>query len=394
MSEIARPWLLITLVHGTWPRGLFPKIARLKQLARRLLRRKRLGPPPFWFEECSPFLACLSKELAAISHEIKPLEWTGKNSIAERDKIARVLAEHLSAEHAEHPQATQLVIAHSHGGNIALRALHHLRRRDASQFCPADSARPLVVTLATPFVEVQHADFGGRPTVIRGTIVYAIAMTLLIWEKTKISSDALLITGAASLGFLGWYWVSQRAPARQRKVEKLRDATRLGEMETTQAQRLLIIRAIDDEASLLMAPGTNVTYVTARAITSGPWIGMFLSIPLALILFRLTHKPVSAEKLDDYVKWYENAVNLGWCAVIFILLGLLSVARTVHGRDLALSPMECQINTQSTPDALGLSKIVTLVRRSFAKSLRHGIYDHEDCAKAISDWVHSRLCAP
>ncbi len=54
--------------------------------------------------------------------------------------------------------------------------------------------------------------------------------------------------------------------------------------------------------------------------------------------------------------------------------------------------MECQINTQSAPDAVGLSKIVTLVRRTYVKSLRHGIYDNEDCAKAISDWVRSRLC--
>ena len=56
--------------------------------------------------------------------------------------------------------------------------------------------------------------------------------------------------------------------------------------------------------------------------------------------------------------------------------------------------MECQINTQSTPDAKGLSEIITLVRRTYVKSLRHGIYDHEDCAKTISDWVRSQLCAP
>jgi alpha-beta hydrolase superfamily lysophospholipase len=87
---------------------------------------------------------------------MRRLLWTGKNSIRIRDETAQVLAKQLSAEHAEHPQATQLIIAHSHGGNIALRALHHLKQRDASQ----SSAEPLVVTLATPFVEVHHADLG------------------------------------------------------------------------------------------------------------------------------------------------------------------------------------------------------------------------------------------
>src|SRR6516162_5841424 len=132
--------LLITLVHGTWGRGFF-------------LRRKRQNQRPFWFEEGSPFLARLSTELDDIPHKITPLLWSGANSIFVRDKIAHVLADHLSAEHTQHPLATQLVIAHSHGGNIALRALYLLRKRDASRLCGAELPTPLVVTLAPPFVE-------------------------------------------------------------------------------------------------------------------------------------------------------------------------------------------------------------------------------------------------
>jgi hypothetical protein len=79
--------------------------------------------------------------------------------------------------------------------------------------------------------------------------------------------------------------------------------------------------------------------------------------------------------------------------IIPLLFVLLMLARSVHGRELAVSPLECQINTQSTPDAKGLSQIITLVRRTYVKSLRHGIYDHEDCAKTISDWVRSQLCS-
>jgi hypothetical protein len=75
-------------------------------------------------------------------------------------------------------------------------------------------------------------------------------------------------------------------------------------------------------------------------------------------------------------------------------LGMLLISRAVHGREIARSPLECQINTQSTPDAKDLSEVITLVRRTFARSLRHRIYDHEDCAKTISDWVRSQLYAP
>ena len=172
MSEIARHQLLITLVHGTWPRGLFPRFARFKKWVWELIRRQPSGPPPpFWFEEGSLFLARLSTELGCIPHKITPLLWSGANSIFVRDKTARCLAEHLSAEHDEHRQATQLVIAHSHGGNIALRALHLLHQPDGSRLCASDGANPLVVTLATPFIEVQHADFGAAPTLVRFAVI-------------------------------------------------------------------------------------------------------------------------------------------------------------------------------------------------------------------------------
>ena len=148
--------LLITLVHGTWPHGFFRTFFWTPR------RRHR---SPLWFEDGSPFLSRLSTELHDIPHKITPLLWSGANSIFVRDKAAHVLAEYLLAEHAEHPQATQLVIAHSHGGNVALRALHHLEQRDVSQSC-ADSANPLVVTLATPFIEVHPGRFRSQATLL------------------------------------------------------------------------------------------------------------------------------------------------------------------------------------------------------------------------------------
>jgi len=124
MSENARHQFLITLVHGTWGRGFF-------------LKPRRRNRRPLWFEEGSPFLVRPDSKLGDIPHDVTPLLWSGANSIFVRDKAAHVLAEHLSAEHAEQPQATQLVIAHSHGGNIALRALHHLQQHDGSPPCGA-----------------------------------------------------------------------------------------------------------------------------------------------------------------------------------------------------------------------------------------------------------------
>lgn len=91
---------------------------------------------------------------------------------------------------------------------------------------------------------------------------------------------------------------------------------------------------------------------------------------------------------------FEHFSQLTVASVIIALTGLFSIARAAHGSELALRPMECQVNTHSTPDAVGLSKVVTLVWSTFVQSRRHQIYDHEDCAKVISDWLRSQLHTP
>jgi hypothetical protein len=55
--------------------------------------------------------------------------------------------------------------------------------------------------------------------------------------------------------------------------------------------------------------------------------------------------------------------------------------------------VECRVNTHSAPDAVDLSRIVTLISHNYVKSRRHTIYEHEACAKVISDWVRSQLGA-
>ena len=231
--------------------------------------------PPLWFQDGSHFLSRLSTELHDIPHKIKPLPWTGENSIFVRDEAAHVLAENLSAEHTEQPQATQLVIAHSHGGNIALRALHHLQKREATQLCEEERANPFIVTLATPFVEVHQADFGRRPIYVRWAILVAIYYLLALVARFILHRPLhLLIMCILAYYFLllrfslrwGRRWIS-RGTARQEQVNALKDATQLGELVSVSAKRLLVIRAIDDEASLALAFGTIFSHVTARFIT-------------------------------------------------------------------------------------------------------------------------------
>jgi len=102
---------IITLVHGTWPYGLFRWHALFSALA--------------WFDEGSLFRSKLESELRKenIAATFRIFRWSGKNSVFSRaraaDKLSSLLAFDLD-------NANSIVIAHSHGGNVAFRAISKL----------------------------------------------------------------------------------------------------------------------------------------------------------------------------------------------------------------------------------------------------------------------------
>jgi hypothetical protein len=257
--------------------------------------------------------------------------------------------------------------------------------------------------MATPFTEIHQADFGGRPTVVRCAVLVAmfylisfLVVRIFPWAHPDLPgsgpldlSPPILTAVGLTMILMGWYWIKKRATARQNRVEELRDVTRLS--EAVAGQRLLVIRAIDDEASLIMALGAIVNYLTARSIMCIYWI--IITLPISVLAVRILSLLARRQPWEHSLSWYYDVVGLLCSALVITLLGLLAVARLVHGQELAASPMECQINTQAAPDAIDLSQIVTLVSHRYVKTLRHGIYEHDNCAKVISDWVRSQLGA-
>src|SRR5215813_14771660 len=79
----------IILVHGTWGRGIFPKMSDL----RRRYSRGTKG----WFEEGSQFCARLDAALksASLDWPIRAFLWSGANSVHARDRAAMDLSKQL-----------------------------------------------------------------------------------------------------------------------------------------------------------------------------------------------------------------------------------------------------------------------------------------------------------
>ena len=100
----------------------------------RSLGRQR---PPKWYEEGSDFRVELTRLLGGQLH-FEAFEWSGSNSIEARRKAAAALRQHLANARWRRPEAQHFVVAHSHGGNVALESIE-------------DQPVSGLVTLATPF---------------------------------------------------------------------------------------------------------------------------------------------------------------------------------------------------------------------------------------------------
>src|SRR5262249_9233272 len=89
-------------------------------------REVSLYPPNkrWWFEEGSQFRAALDAALKSVSLDwpIRAFLWSGANSVHARDRAASELSEELRKD-LQDPNATAVIIAHSHGGSVALRAI-------------------------------------------------------------------------------------------------------------------------------------------------------------------------------------------------------------------------------------------------------------------------------
>ena len=138
------PRVIAHLVHGTWPKGGFlpTHLPRLQEL---LERKYPTQFPPIrpWFEAGSEFRAALEAVVPDI--EWQPFTWTGQNLEAARRNAACEFSRKLAVALDNAKDACHVIIAHSHGGNVALWALGSLdaERRDRVAG---------LATMATPFL--------------------------------------------------------------------------------------------------------------------------------------------------------------------------------------------------------------------------------------------------
>jgi pimeloyl-ACP methyl ester carboxylesterase len=357
----------IILVHGTRVPGFVPK-----------RREVSLYPPNkrWWFEEGSQFRTGLDAALksASLDWTICPFLWSGANSVHARDRAARELSDQLRKALQDDPAARAVIIAHSHGGNVALRALQHLNSM---------AGQIRVITLATPFLRVFARRSFQLPLMVSILVSIGIAMILvglqwIILSATGLSDIpgafrfipsgtrdigdvplALLLTIA--LGTVAAFFIGDWLLAIHTNTQAALAIEEAATYDTKDAaSRMLVIRGVDDEAALGLAAGSigsRLGYLVLAGVI--PTIVLVLSFaPLPVVLF-----------YPSAVGPFLFSVLLGVqiCAPIFLVLPGV-IESIFFGREFLVNALVCDIAVDSVPDTSGQVEAITLIPVELASS--------------------------
>jgi pimeloyl-ACP methyl ester carboxylesterase len=157
--------VVVTLVHGTWAHGAA------------------------WTQPDSAFCTQLREELqvyGAASVTFSRFDWSGGNTHFDRRLASIQLRKHLLDLLGTEPDARHYVVAHSHGGNVALRAL-----RSSPALCRKVSG---IAALATPFLTFRQQSF--RLALLRPALQGAITAVkdVLVWLMASHVRNFLIIS--------------------------------------------------------------------------------------------------------------------------------------------------------------------------------------------------------
>lgn len=370
--------VLVHLVHGTWPYGWTTHLARgalhhrwLRWLrhwlrgpctARRWRHRERL-----WFQPGSSFQrhvqASLPAELRARVRFVR-FRWTGANSFGAREAAAERLRHRLGVWGHRAPDARHLVVAHSHGGTVAVDALGQWTAPGAA------SAVKGILTMATPFVALRPAPVAGWQRQLRylaaalahvflAIALLAAGLTLWIGRADPWGNFLVFVFGGVMLvvsvlAVIREGWGEERADRVLAALVRDMPFVRRAEARAAQTPRLRCglwaVRVPGDEATLAIAAGQIV-----ELLTTGLWrlLVMRPAGALAWLDARLTG-------LRARVAATAGARIGGWSAAAVTILLVWAVAfAALTAYDLAAGfPRSMWLRALAAPFYAGISLVV------------------------------------
>ena len=392
---------LILFVHGT---NLLPKFLAKSQ--------------PFpWTDSDNPnsLASFLRDELSSENVTVDRFPWTGGNSRSAREKGAKRLAQRLESESS---REKILIVAHSHGGNIALRALQQL----------SDSDRVVgVVCLGTPFLYTVPRDVHqGAWQVERlhvaknllAIIFFVISAVAILWAVVNQVDLALGRTPTVDLLGTNWWkavgvyftvglpmlglgrllFSRLEAGAAEAALKKRQE--RYLEEALTLRVPVRCLYAAGDEAFgwlNLLEGFTSVPYFLFHklAATVLMMIGFFVTL-ITLLVGYLREGP------DELVEGITGLLLGAFLITVFVYAALLLVivlpivllVNMVKRNPLGFGPggikRELLVRTGVSPVPVNV-KDLEFEAVVPTTDVRHSVYDTEEARDKVKEWVAQLL---
>jgi hypothetical protein len=372
----------IILVHGTWGRGFFPSPIETSTDSQNDVPEE--DEKARWFEPASSFRSKLASWLRqyGFTAQIEVFEWSGANSVFERDAAAKRLRDFLAASEDE-----TTIIAHSHGGNVAMRAIHLL-----------DEANRKIelITMGTPFLNM----FPTHSRIPEFLASIALLLIMFSWFIAPLSlmTDSepigLLVSGLLGLilinvwqygivngGGVHTFWPLWRSwQGRPWHLLLANDSS-----NAVERTRLLVIRTIEDEPGLILAAavmGNRLSNAFQEISASKFAWGFSALVALGGIMAHALG--FSATAKASYFVLTVGAISL------FALPILAGLFKSAFGREFVVGSSRVLVVADSVPDHSDPT-VVTLNTGGFS-ALRHSVHGADLASLVIVQWIsHKKI---
>lgn len=290
--------LVVHLVHGTWPYGLF-RTRPKSPLAQRA---------PEWFEPGSETQQTL-RDLTDAPLQFESFCWSGGNSFRDRNAAARALHLHLEAAIAAAPRSEHVVIAHSHGGTVAANALTR------AYFPDREPPVRALVCLATPFAytlpatKKQASLFAAAVAGLVEAVASIVAITTL--DLAAIPLWLIFLAQITTLGAVQLFVLSVDPwPYWAPTAKEVRNDIALFSLRTTRDEAALVIGFAQSVRVLTAA----IFHLADEGVLARSWAGRGLGVAAFLLVVAVTWTGVAAV--------FGGAGNLDLAHAVAIAVGL------------------------------------------------------------------------
>lgn len=355
------------------------------------------------------------------------VNWSGRNTLAGRRAALSTLRDALAASQRRHPDVPHFIVAHSHGGNIALQCLS--RWPDLQHRCS-------LICLSTPFLIPRPRTPGATMVWINWLLPFfavmfaGIALTNAGWLPDRDATGVVTFWVAVAAAWV----IARRGLAIARQT--LEDYV----PPHLPAKRLLVLRTLADEASSGIA-AANLLGKATHVLLGFP-MSIFEAAHARAEVFRLRFEGLSrfflaalalsiaggfylyeqASTLDpgllETATWACLALGItsffGWAFLIggagFVLviatalLGILtapfllfmSLLSMAAGTELALAGFYIEFTAESSP--VGRWQVITIDDSQddcgTAQGLQHSLtYQSAAVLRHMTGWMQQRLTA-